>query len=323
MNLQLPQVSLVVVNADHTGQRIDNFLLARLKGVPKSYIYRILRKGDVRVNKKRIRPDYKLAENDVIRVPPVRVAEKNAAPVPVQIDRVKQLECHILYEDDDLLAINKPSGMAVHGGSEVSFGVIEAFRALRPKACFLELVHRIDKETSGILIIAKKRSVLHELHKQFRLKQVQKDYLALVRGIWPSSCKMVSVPLLKNHLKSGERVVKVNNEGKYSQTRFMVEERFAFATLINASPVTGRTHQIRVHTQYEGHPIALDRRYGDRAFDEKLGFTGIKRLFLHAVRLQLIHPRTEQKMTLTAPMDENLKECLQKLREQKGKGNFL
>ncbi|MDC9614169.1 23S rRNA pseudouridine(955/2504/2580) synthase RluC [Xenorhabdus khoisanae] len=308
-------VQFVTIDDDEAGQRIDNFLLARLKGVPKSMIYRILRKGEVRVNKGRIKPEYKLTAGDIIRIPPVRVAEKQETPVSAKLDKVAALAECILYEDDHILVINKPSGTAVHGGSGLSFGVIEGLRALRPEARFLELVHRLDRDTSGILLIAKKRSALRALHEQLRLKQMQKDYLALVRGQWQSHCKVVEVPLLKNILQSGERVVKVSSEGKPSETRFKVEERYAFATLVRASPVTGRTHQIRVHTLHAGHPIAFDDRYGDRRFDAQLAETGLNRLFLHASSLRFTHPSTGETLRFEAPMDDRLKQCLKVLRQ--------
>ncbi len=309
-------VQFVTIDDDEAGQRIDNFLLARLKGVPKSMIYRILRKGEVRVNKGRIKPEYKLTAGDVIRIPPIRVAEKQETPVSAKLDKVAALAGCILYEDDHILVINKPSGTAVHGGSGLSFGVIEGLRALRPEARFLELVHRLDRDTSGILLIAKKRSALRTLHEQLRLKQMQKDYLALVRGQWQSHCKVVEAPLLKNILQSGERVVKVSKEGKPSETRFKVEERYAFATLVRASPVTGRTHQIRVHTLHAGHPIACDDRYGDRVFDAQLAETGLNRLFLHASSLKFTHPSTEEMLRFEAPMDDNLRNCLKILRNK-------
>ena len=309
-------VKFITISNENEGQRIDNFLITALKGVPKSLIYRILRKGEVRVNKKRIKPEYKLQIGDEIRVPPVRVAEQSQPPVSAKLTKVAMLEETIIYEDDVLLAINKPSGIAVHGGSGLSFGVIEGLRALRPEAKFLELVHRIDRETSGILLIAKKRSALKSLHEQLRTKQMNKHYFALVKGDWPSACKVVQAPLFKNVLKSGERIVRVNKDGKPSETRFKVEERFGFATLIKASPITGRTHQIRVHTQYTGHPIAFDDRYGEASFDEKLANTGLNRLFLHASSVQFTHPKTEQTMQLTAPMDKALQHCLKLLRTQ-------
>ena len=311
------QVQFVTIDGDEAGQRIDNFLLARLKGVPKSMIYRIIRKGEVRVNKGRIKPEYKLNTGDSIRIPPVRVSEKEEVAVSPKLDKVAALSNCILYEDDHLMLINKPSGTAVHGGSGLSFGVIEGLRALRPEARFLELVHRLDRDTSGVLLIAKKRSALRALHEQLRLKQMQKDYLALVRGQWQSHTKVVQAPLLKNILQSGERVVKVSNEGKPSETRFKVEERFEFATLVKASPVTGRTHQIRVHTLHAGHPIAFDDRYGDRDFDAQLVGTKLKRLFLHASSLTFTHPSTGEQMRIEAPMDNQLRHCLQVLRSQK------
>lgn len=198
------QVQFFSISEDEAGQRLDNFLLAKLKGVPKSLIYRIVRKGEVRVNKGRIKPEYKLQADDIVRVPPVRVAEKNEVPISTKLNKVAELEHQILYEDDVMLVINKPSGIAVHGGSGLSFGVIEALRALRPQARFLELVHRIDRDTSGLLLVAKKRSALRSLHEQLREKLVQKDYLALVRGQWQSHVKVIKAPLLKNELASGE-----------------------------------------------------------------------------------------------------------------------
>ncbi|WP_294893207.1 23S rRNA pseudouridine(955/2504/2580) synthase RluC [uncultured Gilliamella sp.] len=311
------QVSFVTISEENEAQRIDNFLITYLKGVPKSMIYRILRKGEVRVNKKRIKPEYKLAIGDQVRIPPIRVSEKTVPEISTKLNKVADLEKAIIYEDDVILAINKPSGIAVHGGSGLSFGVIEGLRALRPEAKFLELVHRIDRETSGILLIAKKRSALKALHEQLRLKQMQKNYLALVKGNWPSECKVVQAPLLKNVLKSGERVVKVNAEGKPSETRFKVEERFGFATLVKASPVTGRTHQIRVHTQYANHPIAFDDRYGDSQFDALLTDSKLNRLFLHAANVKFIHPKTLQEMQLNAPLDDVLQNCLTKIRDDK------
>ncbi len=310
-------VKLVTIAADEAGQRIDNFLRNQLKGVPKSMIYRIVRKGEVRVNKKRIKPEYKLQPGDEVRIPPVRIAERDEAPVSAKLDKVAALNDCIIFEDDHLLVLNKPSGTAVHGGSGLSFGVIEGLRALRPEARFLELVHRLDRETSGVLLVAKKRSALRALHEQLRMKGMQKDYLALVRGQWQSHCKVVQAPLLKNILQSGERIVRVNAEGKPSETRFKVEERFEHATLVKASPVTGRTHQIRVHALHAGHPIAFDDRYGDRDFDAELKGTGLDRLFLHAAALRFEHPNTGETMRVEAPMDKKLRHCLDVLRKTK------
>lgn len=317
MKTENPGVLYVVITAENVGQRIDNFLRTQLKGVSKSLIYRILRKGEVRVNKKRVKPEYKLEEGDEVRVPPVRVAEREEQVVSPRLDKVAALAEAILYEDDHLLVLNKPSGTAVHGGSGLSFGVIEGLRALRPEARFLELVHRLDRDTSGILLVAKKRPALRSLHEQLREKDMQKDYLALVCGDWPSHLKVVRAPLLKNVLQSGERVVRVSAEGKPSETRFKVEERFVFATLVKASPVTGRTHQIRVHTLHGGHPIAFDDRYGDREFDRQLAGTGLARLFLHAAALTFTHPDSGETLRLEAPLDAALKHCLVQLRDKK------
>ncbi|NNI54911.1 23S rRNA pseudouridine(955/2504/2580) synthase RluC [Pasteurella multocida] len=310
-------VKMLTISEDEAGQRIDNYLLAKLKGVPKSLIYRILRKGEVRVNKGRIKPEYKLQANDIVRVPPVRVSEKEHAPISTKLNKVSQLEKQILFEDECLLVLNKPSGIAVHGGSGLSFGVIEALRTLRPDARFLELVHRLDRDTSGILLVAKKCSALRSLHEQLREKTVQKNYLALVRGQWQSHCKVVKAPLLKNELSSGERIVRVSEQGKPSETRFSIEERYEYATLVKASPVTGRTHQIRVHTQYAGHPIALDDKYGDKHFDEQMTQLGLTRLFLHAFSIRFEHPKTGETLRINAPLDPEMKKILGALREQK------
>ncbi|MGL4985042.1 MAG: 23S rRNA pseudouridine(955/2504/2580) synthase RluC, partial [Plesiomonas sp.] len=212
---------------------------------------------------------------------------------------------------------NKPSGTAVHGGSGLSFGVIEGLRALRPEARFLELVHRLDRDTSGILLVAKKRSVLRDLHEQLRVKTVQKDYLALVRGQWQKHCRAVQAPLIKNVLQSGERIVRVSTEGKPSETRFEIVERFEHATLVKASPITGRTHQIRVHTLHAGHPIAFDDKYGDRDFDATLAGSGLNRLFLHAAAIRFRHPQTGNEMTIEAPLDPVLKNAVMRLRDKR------
>lgn len=306
------QVQLLTIEAEHEGQRIDNFLKTQLKGVPKSLIYRILRKGEVRVNKKRIKPEYKLCSGDEVRVPPVRVAEKNELP-SANLGSIQRLESQILFEDEAMIVLNKPSGMAVHGGSGLSFGVIEGLRALRPEARFLELVHRLDRDTSGVLLVAKKRSALRSLHEQLRVKTMRKQYLALVRGQWQSHVKVVNAPLRKNDLQSGERVVRVSSDGKPSETRFRIARQFAEATLVECSPITGRTHQIRVHTQHAGHPIACDDKYGEAAFDEKMRTLGLKRLFLHAWKLSFTHPADDREMQVEAPLAPELDAFLNKL----------
>ncbi|MGL5291501.1 MAG: 23S rRNA pseudouridine(955/2504/2580) synthase RluC, partial [Vibrionaceae bacterium] len=268
-------VQLIEISEDMSGQRIDNYLLNFLKGVPKSMIYRLLRKGELRVNKKRTKPDYKLQAQDCIRIPPLHLPQIEKAPLPsTQLLKVSQLKQAIVYEDEHLLALNKPSGMAVHGGSGLSFGAIEALRALFPEARFLELVHRIDRDTSGLLLIAKKRSALRHLQAQFREKTIKKHYVALVKGHWPASLRKVDAPLLKNATNS---IVHVSDEGKRSITHFTLLEQFAQASLIKASPITGRTHQIRVHALHAGHPLAQDSRYGDSVFDQKMQQCGLNR----------------------------------------------
>lgn len=310
MKAENPGVQYVAITSDYDGQRIDNFLRTRLKGVPKSMIYRILRKGEIRVNKKRVRPEYKLCAGDELRIPPVRVSQQEQPAISAKLDKVAALASAILYEDEAILVLNKPAGTAVHGGSGLSFGVIEGLRVLRPEARFLELVHRLDRDTSGLLLVAKKRSALRNLHEQLRDKQMQKVYLALVAGNWPSQTKVVQAPLLKNILQSGERIVKVSAEGKASETRYKVEKRYQFATLVKASPVTGRTHQIRVHSLHAGHPIAFDNRYGDPQFDKRIAASGLQRLFLHALSLNFTHPITGEKMQISAPLDQQLQQCL-------------
>lgn len=312
MNSIQTKVAWHTVSSDEAGQRIDNFLLARLKGVPKSLVYRIVRKGEVRVNKKRVKPDYKLTTDDQVRIPPVKVAERPELP-SAKLEQVKALETAIIYEDDALMIVNKPAGMAVHGGSGLKFGLIEALRSLRPKVNNLELVHRLDRDTSGLLMVAKKRSVLKALHRQLREKTMSKQYLALVRGHWQKACRNVEAPLKKNTLQSGERVVRVDADGKPSHTRFRINQRYQQATLVEASPVTGRTHQIRVHALHQGHPIAGDPKYGEQAFDQQLSGFGLNRLFLHAWKLSFQHPITEKQVAFEAPLEDGLQQVLSQL----------
>ncbi|GLX81937.1 23S rRNA pseudouridine(955/2504/2580) synthase RluC [Thalassotalea eurytherma] len=308
-----PQVRFYTIESDEAGQRIDNYLLKTLKGVPKSMIYRLLRKGEIRVNKKRTKPEYKINGDDIVRVAPIRISEKTDT-VPTQLNVVANLEKQILFEDDLYIVLNKPSGMAVHGGSGLSFGVIEAMRALRPKTKMLELVHRLDRDTSGCLVIAKKRSALRHLHEQLRNKQVQKFYHALVKGTWSPKITRVTEGLKKNDLKSGERVVVVDNiNGKESETRFKVLQAYQGATLVRAFPVTGRTHQIRVHCQCKGHPIACDAKYGAQPFDDEMKSLGLKRLFLHAASIEFYHPKKEARITIEAPLEPALNNALKKL----------
>ncbi len=307
-------VQFIDVDAEYAGQRIDNFLLARLKGVPKSVIYRVLRKGEVRVNKGRIKPEYKLVAGDQVRVPPLTIPVQAENTVSVKLTSVKTLESHILYEDNELIVLNKPSGMAVHGGSGLSFGAIEALRALRPQSKHLELVHRLDRDTSGCLLIAKKRSILTALHEQLRDKVVEKKYWALVAGQWDGKIKKVTEALKKNTLQSGERIVRVDEvDGKPSETRFKVLQRYEEGTLLECFPVTGRTHQIRVHTACKGHPIACDDKYGDNQFTAQMQAVGLNRLFLHAKLISFNHPVSGNRLTFEAPLDQALAVTLDKL----------
>lgn len=302
-------VQWIEVDAENDGQRIDNFLFSRLKGVPKSHIYRILRTGEVRRNGGRVRAQDRLAGGDKIRVPPIRLAEREAAEVPGKLVRAR-LEPRILFEDDDFLVLNKPAGMAVHGGSGLSYGVIEGLREIRPEARFLELVHRLDRDTSGCLLIAKKRSALRGLHEQFRDDEVGKVYITLLAGAWARTRWMVDAPLRKNILQSGERMVKVATDGKAAVTEFRRRERYGNATLVEARPITGRTHQIRVHAKHLGHPVAGDERYGDENANREFKRLGLKRLFLHSHQTTLRHPRSGETLRFEAPLDPELSDFL-------------
>lgn len=303
-------VRIIEVTQENANQRIDNFLRLHLKGVPKSMIYRIVRKGEVRVNKKRIKPDYKIQVGDSVRIPPVKVNPENSLPSP-KLNSIKHLESQIVYEDNALIILNKPSGLAVHGGSGLDFGAIEGLRALRPDARFLELVHRLDKATSGCLLIAKKRSMLRALHEQLREKTMRKQYLAFVKGQWDKKLRVVREPLLK---KAQDSVVKVSALGKPSETHFKIVQRYQQGTLVEASPITGRTHQIRVHTACKGHNIACDERYGDARFDKQMQELGLNRLFLHAAHITFYHPGLEKKLTVSAPLCPRLENLLTQLK---------
>ena len=298
----------MTVGEDSSGQRLDNFLIRELKGVPKTHVYRIIRSGEVRVNKGRAGADTRVAVGDVIRVPPVRVSEKIAEklekPAPAR-------EFPILFEDEHLVAIDKPAGVAVHGGSGVSFGVIEQMRQARPAAKFLELVHRLDRETSGILLIAKKRSALTRLQDQFRERETGKTYLALVAGSWPANKKVIDVPLHKYLQADGERRVKVvgkdDPDGMRSITLVKVAQKAEGFSLLEVTIKTGRTHQIRVHLASQGHPIAGDDKYGDFELNKALARQGLKRMFLHAWRLQFDHPASAERIELLAGLPPELK----------------
>ncbi|WP_031433250.1 23S rRNA pseudouridine(955/2504/2580) synthase RluC [Methylomarinum vadi] len=304
-----PEVQWVQIDEEAVGQRLDNFLFTLLKGVPKTRIYRIVRKGEVRVNKGRVEAKYRLQLNDTIRIPPIRVAERSEQML-IQPRLKSSLENQIIYEDEGFLVLNKPAGFPVHGGSGVSSGVIEALRQIRPDSRFLELVHRLDKETSGCLLVAKKRSILKYLHELFRGDGVEKTYMALLAGQWRRKKQVVDAPLLKNILKSGERMVVVSNKGKPAQTSFVRLRKFADATLVHASPKTGRTHQIRVHAAWLGHPIVGDDRYGDAETNKIFRSRGYKRLFLHAEQLRFLHPVSGELMQFNATLPQELQNLL-------------
>jgi 23S rRNA pseudouridine955/2504/2580 synthase len=298
-----PQVQRLVIDEGSEGQRLDNFLLRVLKGVPKTHVYRVIRSGEVRVNKGRAGADTRLALGDEVRVPPVRTAPSAAAAVAAPAR-----EFEVLFEDEQLLAIDKPAGVAVHGGSGVAFGVIEQLRRARPEAKFLELVHRLDKETSGVLLLAKKRSALTVVQDQFRSRDTDKRYTALVVGAWPANKKVIDVALHKTLDAQGERHVRPvaadHADGRRSITLVKVARQFSAFTLLDVTLKTGRTHQIRVHLAHEGHPIVGDPKYGDFALNRQLARGALRfgRMFLHARQLQFDHPASGERITLIAPL---------------------
>jgi 23S rRNA pseudouridine955/2504/2580 synthase len=301
------------VGPEEAGQRIDNYLLRQLKGVPKSRIYRLLRKGEVRVNRGRIKPEYRVQSGDEVRIPPIRQAERD--PTAPAEGLVSRIETAILYEDERLLVLNKPAGVAVHGGSGIRHGVIEALRAARPTAPMLELVHRLDRDTSGCLVIAKKRSALRNLHQLLREGGMDKRYLALVRGDWPGGTRTVTAALNKNQVKGGERIVTVDAGGKAARTLFRPRSRFAGASLLDVELDTGRTHQIRVHGAHIGHPLAGDDKYGDPVFNKAMSDLGLRRLFLHAAALGFREPEREHEVRVSAPLPEDLQAVLDRLEQ--------
>ena len=304
-------VKFVEITSEHSDQRIDNYLFTLLKGVPKSRIYRIIRKGEIRINGSRIKPDYKLNEGDKIRIPPVRIAEREAFILPSKKLQYS-LEKNILYEDDALLVLNKPSGLAVHGGSGIKLGLIEALRLIRPKTHYFELVHRIDRETSGCLIVAKKRSSLRYLQEQMRSKRISKVYRALATGKWPRGMRRIDLPLMAFEQKTGEKIVRVNPKGKKSVTIFSVMKRYRNFTLLEALLETGRTHQIRVHAQHIGCPLAGDNKYGLDDINKDIRKSGLKRMFLHALKIGFSLP-CGKNIFIEAPMPSDLSEHLMEL----------
>ena len=293
------------VGEEGDAQRIDNYLTRLLKGVPKSHVYRILRSGEVRVNSRRVGPEHRLKAGDRVRVPPVRIAHRSDPAAP-RTPAAPRFAARILFEDDALLVIDKPSGVAVHGGSGVSSGVIDQLRYERPQARFLELVHRLDRDTSGVLMLAKKRSALTELHRQLREGAARKFYLALTKGRWTGPTRNVTVPLHKYVLPSGERRVRVHDEGQAARTIFRLKRVWSGYSLVEAELKTGRTHQIRVHLAHVGHPIAGDDKYGDFDLNKSLARNGLKRMFLHACKLTVRHPLTGDAVTFEAALPAEL-----------------
>lgn len=300
-------VTFATIDEGSDGQRIDNFLARILKGVPRSHIYRILRSGEVRVDGGRAKPEQKLAAGQTVRVPPVRVAQREDAS-PAQ-----PRDFPVLYEDAQLLIVDKPAGVAVHGGSGISHGLIEQVRAARPELRDIELVHRLDRETSGVLLLAKKRSALRRLHDELRDGATDKHYLALVDGKWRDDKRAVKAPLLKYVNAEGERRVSVSKDGQASETVFRLLRRWPQACLLDCELLTGRTHQIRVHLQHTGHPIAGDDKYGDYDWNHELARMGLKRMFLHAARISFTHPSTGEPMTVEAPLPAALQGFVERL----------
>lgn len=309
-------VTQAIVTDDEHSQRLDNYLLKICKGVPKSHVYSIVRSGQVRVNSRRAEVSYRLQTGDVLRIPPIRIAQRAEEVVA---GAEFKAELPLLYEDEALLVVDKPAGIAVHGGSGVSFGVIEALRRQRPQARFLELAHRLDRETSGILLVGKKRAALVALHDMFREggagdgRGADKRYLVLVKGRWMDPMRKVRLPLLKYLLESGERRVRVDEEGKASHTVFRLVARWGGFSLLEAELKTGRTHQIRVHLAHLGYPIAGDEKYGDFALNRTLAKDGLKRMFLHAWKMRFPHPVNGQTLALEAPLPDSLRQFLRQI----------
>ncbi len=295
---------MLEVGEESVGQRIDNFLIRNLKGVPKSHVYRILRSGEVRVNSGRIKPDYRLVDGDKVRVPPIRVATPEARPP------ARSLALPVVFEDDALIVIDKPSGVAVHGGSGISFGVIESLRAERPKAKFLELAHRLDRDTSGLLMVGKKRSALVELHRMLRDGEVRKDYVAIVKGRWKGGARKIDLPLHKYVTAEGERRVSVRDDGQQAISLFKPLAAGDTASMLDIRLMTGRTHQIRVHAAHVGHPILGDDKYGDFDLNRALVKQGVKRLFLHARQLSLSHPLSGEPLSFVSPLPTEMQRFL-------------
>lgn len=306
-------VKHIQISADHAGRRIDNFLMGYFKTLPRARVYRMIRKGEVRLNKGRVKADYRLQLGDDVRIPPVKLIEKAPVILPAK-SRLLWLEDKIIFENSELLVLDKPAGLAVHGGTGVNFGVINALRAIRPEGAFLELVHRLDRDTSGCLMVAKTSSALREMHHLLLEQKVSKHYTALVRGHWNKpKAFQVDLPLLKGQMQSGERMVRVDKAGKAAQTDFRLLKQYPGAALLKVSLHTGRTHQIRVHAAHAGHPVAGDEKYGDTQFNRKMYAIGLRRIFLHASTLSFKLPSTGQTIAIEAPLSDDLSRHLRNL----------
>ncbi|VAW81723.1 Ribosomal large subunit pseudouridine synthase C [hydrothermal vent metagenome] len=305
------EIRLIEVSDAESGQRIDNYLMKHLKGVPRSMIYRLLRKGSVRVNKKRKKPDYRIEAGDIVKIPPIRTAESTNIDIPAhQADKIRQC---ILYEDDVLMVLNKPAGLAVHGGSGLAWGLIELVRQTWPEHKSIELVHRLDRYTSGCLLLAKTRAALLDIQQQIQAHDLHKSYLAVTQGQWPRSEVKVETALRKNVIQGGERMVMVDPEGKEATSYFRTRQQFSTAALCEVEIVTGRTHQIRVHAASEGHALAGDQKYGDSEFNKQFKLVGLNRIFLHAHKISLRHPLSNKVMVVEAPLPVELRSVLHKL----------
>jgi 23S rRNA pseudouridine955/2504/2580 synthase len=311
-------VRQVTLDQEFAGQRLDNFLLRELKGVPRTLVYRIIRKGEVRVNRRRAQASTRLAAGDIIRIPPVRTGGGDN-PAPPSRQRQAQILERILFEDERLMVVDKPSGLASHGGSGISHGLIELMRSARPELAYLELVHRLDRDTSGCILLAKRRSALRALHEQLREGKLEKRYLALVKGHWDLGTRKVELPLATHVRRGGERHVTVEEGGKTAISYFRPVETSREASLLEVQIGTGRTHQIRVHAGALGHPIAGDTKYGDPDWNTYLAQAGLKRLFLHATALGFVHPRSGEEMNVSCPLPPDLSESMERIM-QGGRG---
>ena len=303
----------MTVLASHEGQRIDNFLITHLKGVPKSRIYRLLRTGQIRVNKGRVKAGFRVSGGDMIRIPPLRLPEQTNNSDRIPSSLVSELAARQLYVDDDLIILNKPAGIAVHGGSGIRFGLIEAMRACYPDDRELDLVHRLDRETSGCLLLARRRTILKRLHDMFQNGQVRKQYLALLAGHWRRGKHIVDTALARTRDMSGQRIVRANEEGRASRSSFIVERNYTQCCLASVVLETGRMHQIRVHAASAGHAVAGDDKYGEREFNRQMKSYGLRRLFLHASNLTFVHPGQENMLSIDAPLDADLSDVLKNI----------